>query len=430
MIHNRSEVFGELTIRVPNGKGKLTISAAGWPHGLATISVFSAKGLLKIQTLINLGSVSYPKVSIKTDSLVYLTGSRVIVKVNLRRADGGPLRGIFSLASVMKKTADARKSDIRDYINVDRHIYQQRILPEPGFLDRVWRSESLLPAISSPRANHYQIDTSSIDGVVTRYGKRIRKPVEVMIAGETVTFTKTDAQGNFRFPPEAYYGRFRSKLLVSVVGVSGGTYSVTVFDKAKILNDSIANHFYSGHLYRKDEMTAQEKEQLRQLQGQLLEQVVVKANRGRTIYTGTFDSRSCDDYVCMNNIFNCANHPRGSAGTMPAIDGETYIIGGIYKQYHCLAQQQKGIGLINATWYNQPFAAIVPGDSVSPELYKRTTLFWAPEVQTDENGNAEVSFYTNDVKGNFIAEVQGVTAEGVFSKRVEFVVAEDKKNRK
>lgn len=42
----------------------------------------------------------------------------------------------------------------------------------------------------------------------------------------------------------------------------------------------------------------------------------------------------------------------------------------------------------------------------------RVTLYWEPMLQTDENGKAEVSFYTGDIPGKKQVIVQGFDAEG------------------
>lgn len=46
-----------------------------------------------------------------------------------------------------------------------------------------------------------------------------------------------------------------------------------------------------------------------------------------------------------------------------------------------------------------------------PDL--RNVLYWAPEIKTGSNGNAQVTFYTSDVAGKFACVVQGITKEGL-----------------
>jgi hypothetical protein len=45
-----------------------------------------------------------------------------------------------------------------------------------------------------------------------------------------------------------------------------------------------------------------------------------------------------------------------------------------------------------------------------PDL--RTALYWSPNIMTNENGTATVSFFTNDIAGDFIIKVEGMTSDG------------------
>jgi hypothetical protein len=42
----------------------------------------------------------------------------------------------------------------------------------------------------------------------------------------------------------------------------------------------------------------------------------------------------------------------------------------------------------------------------------RNLLFWSPEVNTNESGKKQISFYTSDVKGKYVVVVEGITADG------------------
>jgi TonB-dependent SusC/RagA subfamily outer membrane receptor len=49
-------------------------------------------------------------------------------------------------------------------------------------------------------------------------------------------------------------------------------------------------------------------------------------------------------------------------------------------------------------------------DQLNPD--DRTTLFWAPSILTDANGQADTIFYTSDTKGSFDISLEGVSPEG------------------
>jgi hypothetical protein len=38
---------------------------------------------------------------------------------------------------------------------------------------------------------------------------------------------------------------------------------------------------------------------------------------------------------------------------------------------------------------------------------------WNPDIKLDENGEAIVSFYTSDIKGQFVGTIEGIDNNGV-----------------
>jgi len=47
---------------------------------------------------------------------------------------------------------------------------------------------------------------------------------------------------------------------------------------------------------------------------------------------------------------------------------------------------------------------------VEPDF--RSTLYWEPNITTDQNGKAKVSFYTSDIKEKYTVKIAGVDANG------------------
>jgi hypothetical protein len=42
----------------------------------------------------------------------------------------------------------------------------------------------------------------------------------------------------------------------------------------------------------------------------------------------------------------------------------------------------------------------------------RNTLYWNPQIFTNENGEAKISFYTSDEKGKFLITIEGIGNNG------------------
>ena len=42
----------------------------------------------------------------------------------------------------------------------------------------------------------------------------------------------------------------------------------------------------------------------------------------------------------------------------------------------------------------------------------RSTLYWNPDLKTDENGESRFSFYTSDEKGKYCMQIEGISSDG------------------
>jgi hypothetical protein len=61
--------------------------------------------------------------------------------------------------------------------------------------------------------------------------------------------------------------------------------------------------------------------------------------------------------------------------------------------------------------YNKP-------ESTEKSIDMRTTVYWNPEVVTDENGKATVQYYNTDVPGNYQVVIEGTSVNGHLCRRV------------
>ncbi len=179
-----------------------------------------------------------------------------------------------------------------------------------------------------------------------------------------------------------------------------------------------------------------------------LNEVVVKAsgtNVFRDKYLGKLDSLAKleinTDYVCiLGNVLNCFIHNKDTS--KKPINGEHYYVH-IGKKGEILGADYplKGwFGTRHYVYYNpnlnfteeellkrnnltrikgyyaekefyQPNYDKESADDVLPDA--RNTLLWAPNVITDKNGEATLSFYTSDINTGFIGKIEGVNGEGL-----------------
>jgi len=82
--------------------------------------------------------------------------------------------------------------------------------------------------------------------------------------------------------------------------------------------------------------------------------------------------------------------------------------------------------------YQKPAEFYVPKydvDSVqlSEKADLRTTIYWNPKLETDDNGNVHVSFYTADKANNYSVVMEGISSSGEICRYVGMLKREDKR---
>lgn len=139
---------------------------------------------------------------------------------------------------------------------------------------------------------------------------------------------------------------------------------------------------------------------------------VVYINRAQVQSTGDLDMYTVDD---VENVAFL----KGSDGFM------FRTLSGVI-----LVTLRKAAINTNTSWYYNtkllnPLGWQKPAKFYSPDYSQekdnsavvfdsRTVLYWNPKITTDENGVAEVTFYTSDRKTRFNIDLQGVTQNGEF----------------
>ncbi|MET3875379.1 hypothetical protein ABIE50_000791 [Chitinophaga sp. OAE865] len=157
-------------------------------------------------------------------------------------------------------------------------------------------------------------------------------------------------------------------------------------------------------------------------------------------YLGKLDSiaklEGPADYVGACGLLNC---PACGGGTKP-VEGKEYseYIGNrrqeiVSHPFAFTADEVKKVKYHYPTFTEEQLLkkfnlAVAGGYYISPQFDQsnngpdfRKTLAWIPDITTDENGEATVSFYCSDVYGRFQVSVEGVSEQGLIGKGVEYV---------
>jgi hypothetical protein len=124
------------------------------------------------------------------------------------------------------------------------------------------------------------------------------------------------------------------------------------------------------------------------------------------------------DYVCFEfGILNCQNHSSGPApehGKKYKLNDGTEVTYKASKEMLAAEKKEQNFLTIKGFYPIKQFYSPVydkEADKLFPD--NRKTLFWKPNVLTNEKGEIEISFYTSDIQSTFIGQLEGTNGNGL-----------------
>lgn len=153
--------------------------------------------------------------------------------------------------------------------------------------------------------------------------------------------------------------------------------------------------------------------------------ITTKKKIFRDKYIGKLDSLANVNYVCLYNVLNCPNHI-GHTDNRKPIEGERYATrpnpnAGDWVIYHRRDLSESELltmfdvaiveGYYSKKVFYEPIYDEVTINDSSPDY--RNTLFWKPDIITNEQGEATVSFFCSDINTVFLGNIEGVSGDGL-----------------
>ena len=166
-------------------------------------------------------------------------------------------------------------------------------------------------------------------------------------------------------------------------------------------------------------------EEEHQLNKSIMETVVIKAKSKDEYHPAMPPGMDpCNAWVCSCDHWLC----NGCKPLLRPIVGKRYMEKGTGQSFiftACKEDLGSFIKQVKAT--NLPKAFFVKDYSKEdlPGLEVSTTLYWNYFLTTDEKGEAQFSFYTNDLTGDFVCELQGISEQGLISAKTTMHVVKD-----
>jgi hypothetical protein len=435
IMHNYRDAFHFVPLDISRGKVTVKLPIERIPAGLATITLLDSTTQPCAERAVFTGYDSLPVIQITADSGQYHTRSKVVLKIKAVDRKGAPLTASLSFASVLFKRVDTTSfQDIvpmslySNYVNAglisNAYTYHLGTAQdiEMFLLTRCW-TRYKKPRTDTSFISAAQNLSMTMGGQVYFKNKVLKSPVEIsLVNGENISIFNTNETGHFELSPEMTEQRPDGRLAIFVNKKIKDDYHIDFKNDDDILNSKLARLSYTLPS---------------QFKAALPEEVIVPFNNVKTLGAvvvssrkkqeqetdffamTVYKSKTCNDYFCMYNIFNCRNHPTG--GT-PAMHGMTYTRpGGGTFRYECESYQPQQlqpaeiIFKLKGRYFTKQFYIADYAKFSPPEPEVLSTVLWMPQVVTDQNGEATVSFYTNDLPGIFSCIVEGVSTKGAVS---------------
>lgn len=437
LVHDYQSAFSYFPIRFRNNATQFKMPVKGMPVGLAFITLLSKEGEPLAERSVFFGHQTLPVLQAKIKTAQYSKRSKVTINLQASMPDQSPVPAIFSTAAVLYKRVDtASFQHILSYAVLNSFI-QNGIIPksqltnlhnkqelEMFLLTRCWTNFKELQPVSNPMLASLPAVELNAGGRVLQYEKKVKKPAQIGIfTKEGFDIVDTDSSGNFIIPYQMLATAADDKISLFINATKNKeSYSIILNKQEEAVAEQVAQLHFLQHLLIKAQLPEEEKKEINKIP--TLTNVVVTSKDRKDAFgsiRGDYHSNSCNDYVCMNNILNCRNHPGGS----PALEGMTYSSNGQSIVYHCAnnnKKEQETFIKINGRYFTKEFYKADYAKFSPPDPEISSTLFWQPVTITNEKGEATLEFYTNDLPGVYACIIEGITDKGVIQEQFLFKV--------
>jgi len=337
-------------------------------------------------------NVSYVKAQLSTDRPAYQKREEVKIKVKL------PSQSLFSVAAV----------------------YNTRLTNDHQRIMEVKTNASVQPSSYIPQP---------LTLIIKKKNRAIDKTVDVVLFGNKgLKFLSTDQTGQLQLQRDDLLSPYGKKLAL-MVGAQHQGYQIELHDPMLPTAMLLAKQ----HLIPTAQLVNRQQNSLSVVPNFTEKTVELNAVtiKGRTSSAanvkGKLGINDCGDWV---DEYDYLNYPYSEKKYHP-------VIGKLYKKrididpiarsfkvepiYYsgCESSTQKNATLIKGVNLEAPFYGL---DQSSTALQYLTTLTWAAGLLTNSSGEADLSFSTADLSGEYRVILQGISATGVCYGEVIFVV--------
>lgn len=398
-IYNSSGVLYKAYLYLHKSVGRVVLPVDSFPRGYLHVALFdqNSKKLSDKELLLPPETLH---VSLETDSSTYHTRSKVTAKIKILDPNINSLKALFSLSCILTKRSNPNDENIIShyYSNVGTH-------PFSGPFPKIEKG---------------------LEGQVFEGGEKIRKPEElVLLNGFKVNTIQTDMSGHFYIPLYTLLSSPEENIIISLISSRPKDYTVRITEPDKEMDKHLASYYYPlksipVSLTQANVITEQE---FKKWKNTLKEVIVTTPYDVYNRQISSPEEAPCGVWVCSCDHWKCMGCrplliPTPGKAYLNLRTGKTIIYKGCPEdQLKYYSRKIQGIHLpkefpvTDSVFYNT---------DTDTEL--SSTLYWNPFLAIDKNGEATVSFYTDDLTGKFSIVMEGLSQAGPFHSDLIFYV--------
>jgi hypothetical protein len=443
VVKQRGNVFWGASALLDNNGVFFYVPTRELPQGIIEVTLYNAKRTTLAERLVFVHLDRLLDISVEVNKPQFGAKEKVDLKLKVTDPSGSPVQGGFTLSVVdeIYKGPFAEKNicshfllseelkgslfEPAYYFNKDNpraDEYLDLLMLTQGWRTYEWHFGHLIDLKSIGKFRQLGSITGQIDlKSLSKYSKK-RTQLEVQIISQYgAAMVYPDANGKFVIPEEILIGSSGSMIAVKVLDDDKATITFKNSFDRNPSDRSVSNLVYAD---KQATLSAKNWSGQAKAIDDIVELEGVEVTASRVTYGKNWGNPyglyvpTNKDYVCKYNILNCRNHPTG--GTKP-IPGRAYTIGVgrtvVYKADEM--DERKEINFIKGHCqipkFYQPNYEGNPDEKYVPDF--RNTLIWEPNLVTDENGEAEISFFTSDIRSIFYCSIEGMGANGQFGRQ-------------
>jgi len=484
-LQMRGVVYG-ITKIGPSKITKVVVPITSMPQGIMELTLFNSQEEPIVERLVYVNHHKKLTITAslngEVDDIQFKTRQKVLVKIKVTDDSGSPRVGHLGLSifeKIFENSNDSKNILTHYYLstqirgpvydpgfyfndeNTDRVEAMDLLLLTQGWRRHIW-SEHNLP---NPQTPENELLRDGIPGTVRKEARRSkdREDYPAILAyspDEDIlgSIVDVDSLGTFMVTGDHLRLGKGGYTYLRYFPQGKSKYDIILKDDSFRRIDSLVNCYELSYPIPNQLVTEDQEEILSLYAGAdivRLDEVVVSAKRKRAIrdkYIGKLDSLAKlqvnNDYVCKYNILNCQIHTTDKENRKP-VEGAIYLKMLVWNGSEFVPGTDKSNGFINPPLPPYRYPSLTDEDLLEmfnilrikgyygemefyqpdhevyhdPAIDYRNTLLWTPSLVTDQNGEAEITFYCSDIHSRFLINIEGVAGDGLLgTNHGEFLV--------